>query len=256
MTQLIGAVCENGKKILLLSDRLVSRAGLAFERETKGQKIATNAMVLSAGTVHEPELIAQAKNDLSGISKPPILKIAKKLTEKYQEIRLCRISDEVLKAKGFNSIESYYDKQKILHDSVVFDINREIEKYDLGVHILLGGVDRRAHLYYIQNPGTYSSFDDIGFFCPGMGKEQAESTFVWYEFASSLSVNEALYIAFEAKKKAETAGDVGKTTDAWLVDKGGTYEIRRQTIEKLEEIYRVRQALPRFDEKITELRVP
>jgi hypothetical protein len=33
---------------------MVERAGLAFERGVKGKRIANNAMVLTAGTIHEP----------------------------------------------------------------------------------------------------------------------------------------------------------------------------------------------------------
>lgn len=256
MTQLIGAICEGGKKVVVLSDRLVSRAGLAFERGTKGEKIAENAVILTAGTVHEPELIEEARGDLQAISKPPILSIAEKLVEKYQKIRLARIEAAILRARGFNSIADYYSRQRTLHDSLVFEINSGIEAHDLGVHILLAGADSQAHLYYIHNPGTYSSFDAIGFFCPGMGKEQAESTFVWYEFTPNLSVCETLYIAFEAKKKAETAGQVGKATDAWLIDERGIHEISRETIEELDKIYSSRQALPRFGKEVTELQIP
>lgn len=255
-TQLIGAICEGGKKIVLLSDRLVSRAGLAFERGAKGEKIAENAMVLTAGTVHEPELIEEARDALQAISRPPILSIAEKLVEKYQDIRLARIEAEILRARGFDSIANYYGRQKALHDALVFEINSTIETYDLGVHILLGGVDSQAHLYYICNPGTYSSFDAIGFFCPGMGKEQAESTFVWYEFTPDLSIRETLYIAFEAKKKAETAGQVGKATDAWLIDERGIHDISQETIEELNRIYSSRQALPRFGKEVTDLQIP
>jgi hypothetical protein len=259
MTQLIGAICEKRQKIVLLSDRMVGRAGLTFERGPKGEKIANNAMVLTAGTVHEPELIKAVKSEFQSVSKPLILKIAKQLTKKYHETRLARINDEILRARGFSSIHEFYAKQKMLHDSLVIDINSAIEKYDLRIHLLLAGVDSEAHIYYIHNPGTYSSFDEIGFFCPGMGKEQAESTFVWYDFTPDFSLSEALYIAFEAKKKAETAGSVGKATDAWIIDKDGIHDIKRETIEKLENIYVSRQNIfkkEKFSREVKDLRLP
>lgn len=256
MTQLIGAICEGGKEVILVSDRLVSRAGLTFERGTKGKEIADNAMALTTGTAHEPELIEEVKSSFSKVSKPSILSIAKTLTEKYQEIRLARIKDEVLKARGFDSFDEYYNRQKLLHDSLVIELDSQIEGYNLDVHILLAGVDSRAHLYYIYNPGTYSSYDSMGFFCPGMGKEIAESTFVCYKFTPELSASETLYIAFEAKRKAETVGQVGSTTDAWLIDEGGIHAINGQTIEKLGHIYASRQAMPRLGKEIAELQLP
>jgi hypothetical protein len=54
MTQLIATICENREAIVLFFDQMVERAGLAFERGVKGKRIANNAMVLTAGTIHEP----------------------------------------------------------------------------------------------------------------------------------------------------------------------------------------------------------
>lgn len=256
MTQLIGAICEQGQKVVLISDRMVERAGLAFERGTKGQSIASNAIVLTAGTVHEPELIRDVKSEFQGVSNPSILTIVKRLTEKYHEIRLARVNDEILRARGFNSIEEFYSKQRLLHDSLIIDINSSIEGYDLGIHLLVAGVDSEAHIYYVCNPGTYSSYDEISFFCPGMGKEQAESTFVWYVFTPELPLRETLYIAFEAKRKAESAGSVGQATDAWIIDKEGIHEVKPETIERLGSIYASRQDTfkrEKFSSEITDL---
>lgn len=255
MTQLIGAICEEGQTVVLFSDRLVSRAGLTFERDTKGQSITNNAMVLTAGTVHEPELVEQATSELENVSTPLILEVAKRLTKKYQDIRLARIKDEILATRGIDSLEEYYKMQKYLHDSLFIDISSRIEGYDLGVTLMLAGVDSRAHLYHIHNPGTYSSYDAIGFFCPGMGREQADATFVWYDFSPKLKLNECVYIAYEAKKKAEMAGQVGKSTDGWIIDKGGIHGIAEETIDKLEEIYSSRLSQPRLTGEVKEFKV-
>lgn len=256
MTQLVGAICEGGNVVVVLSDRLVSRAGLTFERGSKGEKIADNAMVLTAGTVHEPELIHQTKADLNHISNPPLLTIAEILADKYQQIRLARAEDLYVRPRGFAGIDDFYAKQRMLHDSLVIEISDAIERHGLGVHILLGGVDQKAHLYCIRDPGIYSSFDSIGFYCPGMGKEQAESTFVWYDFDPDLSVRETLYIAFEAKKKAETAGQVGGKTDAWIIDRRGIHEVHEDTIEELKAIYSARQSHSRFGPDVPKLTIP
>lgn len=65
MTQLIGALCENRTKVILVSDRMVSTAddSLAFEHEPKFVIISSNAIVLTAGTIHEPELIEDVCTD-------------------------------------------------------------------------------------------------------------------------------------------------------------------------------------------------
>jgi 20S proteasome alpha/beta subunit len=149
-------------------------------------------------------------------------------------------------------------KHKILHDSVVLDIMGRMEEFRLEVRILLAGVDSEARIYYICDPGTYSSYDEIGFFCPGMGKEQAESTFVWYDFSPEQKLSEVLFIAFEAKKRAKAAGSVGKMTDGWIIDKGGCHAIARETIDELEKIYEKRQEIFRREKlgkEIEELKI-
>ena len=58
MTQLIASICENGSKVIALSDRMVSTGDmtLAFEHQRmKAIAVSPKAIVLTAGTVHEPE---------------------------------------------------------------------------------------------------------------------------------------------------------------------------------------------------------
>ena len=72
MTQLIGAICDNREKVIMLSDRMVTTADgtLGFEHdEPKGKIISSNAMVLLAGTTHEPELIEDAKAEIKDKEK-------------------------------------------------------------------------------------------------------------------------------------------------------------------------------------------
>jgi hypothetical protein len=54
VTQLIAAICEDGQKIVTVSDRMVSTADmtLTFEpEESKAQRISDKAVVLIAGTL-------------------------------------------------------------------------------------------------------------------------------------------------------------------------------------------------------------
>jgi hypothetical protein len=187
-----------------------------------------------------------------------IVEIAKKLAEKYQELRETRIRNEILREIGFKSVDDFYSRQKMLHESLILGTNDRIQSYDLGVHILIVGVDERAHLYYILNPGTWVSYDSIGFLCIGSGDRHAEPVFALYNFTPSLSEREVLYIAFEAKKRAEMAGGVGKTTDVWIVGKEAVYEVSQETIAELERIYQQRQdesRRDRFGRGITELKI-
>lgn len=258
MTQLIAAICENGAKVVALSDRMVTTVDrtLAFEPEfPKAVIVARNVLALTAGTIHEPELIEDVCIETKSGS---IVEIAKRLAEKYQELRQTRIQNEILREIGFKSVDDFYNKQKLLHESLILGTNDRIQHYDLGAHILIVGVDAKAHLHYVCNPGTWVSYDSIGFLCIGSGDRHAEPVFALHNFTPSLTVREVLYITFEAKKRAEMAGGVGKATDAWVVDKEAVYEVSQETIAELETVYQQRQdesRRERFGRGITELKI-
>jgi hypothetical protein len=236
MTQLIAVLCDDKKRIILISDRMVSTSdeSLAFEHESKCAFLSTNAMILTAGTIHEPEIIEDTKCDIKG--RMPIRKIAENLTRNYRKIRRQRIEQTILERVGICSYDEFHEKQKILHDVVVQDISDDIKKYTLGVYFILAGVDQdgRGHLYRIANPGTYDSFDELGFCCIGNGDRHAEPVFAFYGFSPKLSLEKALSIGFEAKKRSEMAGGVGKETDIWIIEKNAIYKTSDGTVKELE----------------------
>ncbi len=258
--QIVGGVCENRDKVILISDRMVTTANgsLAFEHEAKFQFIAPNAIVLTAGTIHEPEVIADTKTEIKGACS--VREIADTLSKNYRKIRRKRIRDEILEEIGILSFEEFHRKQNLLHENSVLDLTKRIRDYDLGVHLLLGGVDEKARLYRIGEPGTYMSFDELGFCCIGSGDRHADPVFAFYRFSLALPLPVALQIGFEAKKRAEMAGGGGKETDIWIIEKGGVYAVAKGTIEDLEEFHTeqtgVSQFLSTIDPKTTKLEYP
>lgn len=260
MTQLIGAICDGGKKVLTVSDRMVSTGDmtLAFEHpRRKAQPISDKAVVLSAGTVHEPDLIRDARERTRG--KERIRDIAEVLKEVYQELRACHIEDEVLRPlAGLQSFKEYHEKQKSLHDNVVFEINAAIRKYTVGLHLLLVGVDEGGHLIRVGDPGVCSSFDNLAYCCVGIGDRHADNVFAWYKYSQDMALKDAIYIAFEAKKRAEMAGGVGQRTDIVIIDQHCIKEVQEDSIGILEEAYNEREAKGArnyFGDKITGLEI-
>ncbi len=234
MTQLVGALCEDKTKVVLVSDRMVTTGdgSLAFEHERKFEMLASNALILTAGTIHEPELITDARIEIGG--RASIRQAVESLAKSYRSIRNKRIEHEILCRYGISSLDDFYNKQRFLHEDTNLQLLKEISDYPLGVHLIVGGVDQRGHLYYVLDPGAYRSYDALGFCCVGSGDRHAEPVFAFLGFKPSLSESEALQIAYEAKKRAEMAGGVGRETDAWIIDKEGCYEVGYNTIQQLE----------------------
>jgi hypothetical protein len=260
MTQLVGAICEDGKKVITVSDRMVSTGDmtLMFEQpRSKVELIAPRAIVLSAGTVHEPDLTREARVRAKG--KDRILEIAEVLKDVFQEIREKHIVDEVLRPQtGIRSFAEWHAKQRSMHDAIVISLNEEIKQYELRLSLILAGADNEGHLIMVGDPGTYRSFDNLSYCCRGMGERHADNVFAWYRYSRIFPLNEALYIAFEAKKKAEMAGGVGQSTDILIIDSDGINKVSPDTVTALEEIYHDREAKAErteFDNCITELEV-
>lgn len=246
MTQLVGVLCENRSKVVLVSDRMVTTEddSLAFEHEPKFESISSNALVLTAGTIHEPELIADTRAEIE--ARPSIRQIAENLAKSYRKVRNRRIEHEVLERYGIASFEDFYNKQRLLHEDTNLKLLGDIQDYKLEVWLLLGGVDQKAHLYLVGDPGTYRSYDALGFCCIGSGDRHAEPVFAFYGFSPSLSVPEGLQIAYEAKRRAEMAGGVGRKTDAWLIDKEGCHGIPDETIQQLEGFHSSQEIVSKF----------
>jgi hypothetical protein len=260
MTQLVAAICEDGRKVITVSDRMVSTGDmtLAFEQpRMKAVQVSERAVVLIAGTVHEPDLVRQAREEAKG--KDRILDIADALKDVFQEIREKHIVDEVLRPQaGLRSFAEWHEKQRGLHDHIVMMLNEGISSYRLGLSLLLAGIDDEGHLIRVGDPGTYRSYDNLSFCCMGMGDRHADNVFAWYQYSRAFSLNHTLYIAFEAKKRAEMAGGVGQSTDIVIIDAAGIQKVAAETVDFLGEIYNDREAKAQrtgFDQRITELEV-
>ena len=263
MTQLVSAicVCADKPKVIGVTDRMLSTADmtLTFERDEPKIEVITNkSAVLIAGTLDEPDLIREVKEKARG--KEHIREIAELFKQAYQDLRIAHIEDEILNPlAGIRTFTEYHEKQKTIHDSLVFDLNEKIKKYDVDLTLLLIGVDGQGgHIIGIMNPGIWRSYDSLGFLCIGMGDRHADNVFAWYKYQPAIQLNDAIYIAFEAKKKAEAAGCVGLATDMITIDKDGIEMVEQETIEVLEGIYYEREKTRErrgFDQQITELKI-
>lgn len=261
MTQLIGVVCDNGQRVLTLSDRMVSTGDmrLAYEHpRMKAEPISSHAVALTAGTIHEPDLLRETKAKAKG--KDSIVQIAEIIKEHFQQIRIKKIVDEVLiPMAGICSFDEWHAKQRGLHDGLLFEVNSAIAKYEIGLSIILAGYDVEGHLILISDPGICSSFDTLSHCCIGMGERHASSVFAWFRYSRSFCYRDALYTAFLAKKRAEMAGGVGPTTDIIAIDSEGVKEVAADTVRELEEVYRDTESKTgtpaSFDKRLSDLEI-
>jgi 20S proteasome alpha/beta subunit len=157
----------------------------------------------------------------------------------YQHCRHSFINDIIFSKRGL-TLEDFYRNQRTLHESTIIELNDEMDEFDLGLDMIVVGVDRgsEAHVYQISNPGVAIPQDALGFVCTGTGQRHADVVFAYRKYTPSFPLKRAIYVAFEAKKKAEMAGGVGRTTDIQIIRSGGSRKMLPQTvITELEKIY-------------------
>lgn len=239
MTQLIGALCDNKNIVVTISDRMVSSGDMTvtFEPDKpKHQKITDKCAILTAGTLMEPCLIEDIKE--RGRNELDIRKVVDISKSEFSSLKTKRIEEEILHPQGFASFSDFHEKSQRIHDAIIMQISDMIRRHTLDLCLLVVGVDDKGgHLWMISDPGTEACFDAVGFCCPGIGQRHTDPVFALYRYSPAISPKEALLIAYEAKKRAEMAGGIGRTTDATIISQDGIEEIDPETLQELEEIH-------------------
>jgi hypothetical protein len=223
----------------MVADRMVSDAddSLRFEHEPKGQMLSYNARVITAGTMHEPEIIDLSIAEIAGRMK--IHDMVETLAKHFRNVRRRRVETEILSKHGFMSFDAYHEKQKTLADYTIECIESELqsEETELDLAILFVGLDAttgKGQIYLIDDPGSSYSHTEVGFCCVGSGERHADPVFAFYGYNLAMRVEDVLYISYVAKRRAQMAGGVGDATDAWVLSKKGCYKVKQSTLDNLE----------------------
>lgn len=241
MTICIGTICDRSRKAIAISDRMVTAGDLsvAFEHDVpKTEHLFPNCVALTAGpALPHRDLFRKVSSEIHAKAMPPISEIAEKVKEKYAEMRRSRVEDEHFKIRGF-TVKDFYENQRRFDPDVVARLETAIEDYIFNLHVMLLGVDPMgAHIYYIYPPGSGECFDTMGYCSMGTGDRHSDTTFVAYKYTPNFAFKKALYISYEAKKRAEIAAGVGKSTDIAIVDENGIVDVPENVIKELQNIY-------------------
>ena len=245
LTICIATICDSSKKVVTAGDRMMTAGDLtvAFEHdEPKITKLAGNCLALTAGPalVHT-DLFRNVKREIHAGATPPISEILNKVKEEYLKLRQRQIEERYFKVRGF-TVEWFNTNQRMLSPDIALRLDRQLETHKFNLHILIAGVDNDgAHIYYVYPPCSSECYEALGYCSIGTGERHADSTFIAYRYTPSVSLNNALYITYEAKRNSEIAVGVGEHTDMAIIDETGIQFIKEGILKKLEEIYQIRK---------------
>ena len=80
----------------------------------------------------------------------------------YSEIRNERAEERFLRPLELN-YQTYLQAQSAFAPDVAFQLAQQLTGYELGLHIVIAGVDGSGgHLYMVADPGTAECFDALG----------------------------------------------------------------------------------------------
>jgi 20S proteasome alpha/beta subunit len=243
LTICLAAICGSGKQIIMIADAMLTSEYLSIQFEQKTPKImplCDCCMLATAGDalVHV-ELLDRAMPEIERAKSPAVSEIVGCLTKSYKQMRLDRIKTMILEKRGIENLETFYTNQRQMVPDVAMAIQGEIDTYDSGLDLLVAGKDSKgAHIHQIINPGISIPFDAIGYQAIGSGLPHAMTTFIANNYHSSMPLEKALLIAYEAKKVSEKAPGVGsQITNISIINDKGHSDMTDEQVARLESIY-------------------
>lgn len=223
MTVCVAALAENGKKIVLGADNMLTigiGTSIKYQKEDKDHKkiikLNNNTYALFAGALHVmAPLLVYAKENIKDNNSPN--KAAEKLREGLKQFALTKIEEEILEKVGFNW-DIFKNKQQTLNSDIVKDLYNKINNFNLDVEIIIAGFDtqsQHSYLGVLSGNGFLVDHTLDGFLTSGSGGDLAKFSLIFSNFAQSLSVEkvkELVEKALNDAKKSPGVGDLGDLT--------------------------------------------
>ena len=228
MTVCIAALYEDGKGTVLVSDQMVTAhipIGYEYEHGDVTKIIAVDETcsiyALVAGDVlRGNEIIIQSKVAL-GLQQgqPAASDLAELVRKAYQKIRLTTVIHRELEPRGLG-LDEFYGRHQSLAQQVVQMIDQALHQYDIGVQILIAGVNGPSHsIHTIVNPGVTMDNTAIGHGAIGSGAPHALASMIEDGYSPSLEREKVKGMICRAKKRSEVAPGVGTKTTTLILPK-------------------------------------
>lgn len=223
MTICIAAI-SNNNKIIAITDKMVTLGGGVATRyeiseNNKAIKLTNKSIALFAGNVISANEILEIAKTKITTSSTKIVDIANLMKDAYFEYWTKQLDNQLFRRYSL-TLTTFMQSQKSLNDDLVKQINEILAGTNLGVEILVAGVDTSPHLFFIGNPGTINSLDAIGYALIGSGSQHAQLSLIESEYNAGISEQGGLYALLEAKKRAEYDPGVGQLCDIVIIDSG------------------------------------
>jgi hypothetical protein len=242
MTVCIAVSCEKNSanpRIVMVSDTLVTM-GITSADALKGRWLADTWSVLMAGddVTYAEDVISEAAIQLGLKPTNSLADAAAAMTHAYQTIRRKQIEDSYLSAYGLDMAGFLAQSADYPTPTKRQSILDEIDKFNLGCEFVVAGFSPTTavpYIFQVCNPGKYIPQSLLGYWAIGSGEVNAITYLARRNQHANDALESTLYNAIAAKKLAEKAAGVGKTTVAYIMEFGKT-EVRWVKPQEIEDI--------------------
>jgi hypothetical protein len=238
MTVCVAAVCDDGKSIILVADKMIGIGFIESEPDIhKLLQLHKDWWVLFAGDDISPVfdiidyskeaiLKKQEKNKLSPDSPIPLVTAMEVIRESYERKRSEEAESLYLKPIGWDIASFNAGGQNSLSD--FGEIKANLANYSLSIELLVAGFSEgRGYVFslvgYGSEKGLIKRHDIPGFSSIGSGGTGAVYMMYYREMSYKKPAREAVYYAMEAKLFGEQASGVGEKTDLYIATSDGKF---------------------------------
>jgi 20S proteasome alpha/beta subunit len=225
---------------IVLSDRKITVTDVEYEPpQSKIGFLTPRSIVAIAGDIaFHSEAIVVASRQLSGIKDASPHNVALIYGQAIQAVKRRRAEDLYLAPLGLNT-ESFLSQQHDLSADFIDRITIQLQDYkgDEVESLIVAADGESVHLYSLDDTGTVTLLNDLGFGAIGIGAWHARSRLMQLGYVRSMLFAPALAAAFSAKKAAEIAPGVGTTTDICIILKDRIETINSNAEETISTLY-------------------
>ncbi len=228
MTVGIGAICEDGKAVVVAADKMVT-FGAPMNLQTEPPSLRKIIeltdrvlLVFSGGTADGEQIVSGAKPKIPAGANLPVGQVAQAVQESYSQHKQRRVEDTILRPllgatfQQFQTMVSQSPSSQILQQVLAV-----IGQHNLNTDILVAGMDDAgAHLFAVQHPGVLLPLATTGFGAIGSGGLHAGVRMSLSQHTRAATLVDTIYNVYEAKRASEVAPGVGKLTDLALIHNG------------------------------------
>ena len=243
MTVCIAALCrwKDSDVIVGASDRMLTASDIEFEPpQTKIANLTKNCTALVAGdSASQMTICEDTFFDLENESSVSVHGVAECFSKNFIKHRKQIAETKHLSPLGID-FDSFIKNQKHMSQDTVNNISDRLKCSNLDIKTIITGVDDKGgHIYVVSDPGKITYMNAVGFAAIGIGEWHAQSQFMFNGYTKTRSLNEALFMVYSAKRRAEVAPGVGVITDMFMIGQGEPQYVvvRDEVMEKLRSTY-------------------